>query len=156
MCTTGSQARMRERDCRSHGRPHLTPVPRSLPPDTTVEGRKFISRGEWEERKKLRCEHAFNASCVNCAPPPILSYKSRATTCGRHAPWPRGICLDCTAPAVDLALQPYRSVDYIQVRLVLHRVAAHFQRQGLVLCVDRCTKYALAPSRRLRCTTLVK
>lgn len=85
-----------------------------LPPDTTVDNRKFITHGEWLERRKARCEHSFTASCVNCAPPRDVSYVMKPG-CGRHPPWPRGICLDCAPPPVDLTSQPFRHVDYIQV-----------------------------------------
>ena len=86
-----------------------------MPPDTTIEGRKFLTFREYLERRRAKCEHSFSATCLNCAPPSETSYASRAATCPRHAPWPRGICLECTAPPVDCALQPYRHVDYIQV-----------------------------------------
>jgi hypothetical protein len=85
-----------------------------LPPDTTVDNRKFITWGEHAERRKARCEHAYSAVCVNCAPPALPRYALKPG-CGRHPAWPRGICLDCAPPPVDLGLQPYRHVDYIQV-----------------------------------------
>ena len=79
-----------------------------------MDHRKFISWGEWLEARQSRCEHAFSASCMHCAPPRAVSYRMKPG-CGRHPAWPRGICLDCAPPAVELAPQPYRHVDFIQV-----------------------------------------
>jgi len=64
-----------------------------LPPDTTVDGRKFLSYDEWLERARDACSHAFGATCVHCAPPVALRYKLRAD-CAKHRPWPSGICLE--------------------------------------------------------------
>ena len=85
-----------------------------MPPDTTVVGRKFLTHGEWVERKRAKCEHAFTAVCVNCAP---LSESRHVYLpgCPKHAPWPRGICTSCGAPPVELRNPEYRHVDYIQV-----------------------------------------
>lgn len=88
-----------------------------LPPATTVDNRKFITWGEACERRAARCEHAFNAVCVNCAAPSGPSYRMKPG-CGRHPAWPRGICLDCAPAPVDLSLQAYRAVDYVQVHNV--------------------------------------
>jgi len=64
-----------------------------LPPDTTIEGRKFLSYGEWLEQAKAKCSHPFGATCVNCAPPSEHRFKLKPG-CGRHKPFPGGICFE--------------------------------------------------------------
>lgn len=85
-----------------------------LPPDTVVAGRKYQTYDEYREHLRDKCSHSFAATCVNCAPPGELSYKLKPD-CGRHKPWPGGICLDCAPATVDLAPQKYRHVDFITV-----------------------------------------
>jgi hypothetical protein len=68
-----------------------------LTPDTTVDGRKFVTYDEWLESARAKCSHSFSATCVNCAPPSDVRYKLKEG-CQRHKPWPGGICLEWYAP----------------------------------------------------------
>jgi len=83
-----------------------------LPPDTTVDDRKFVTYDEFIEKRKAKCEHAFSAMCVNCMPPSQVRYALKMD-CGRHKPWPGGLCTDCQPPTVKAKLQEYRHVDFI-------------------------------------------
>jgi nuclear protein localization family protein 4 len=84
-----------------------------LPLDAGLAGRKFMPYKEWDAARRARCEHAFSAVCVNCTPPSAVSYKFKPG-CGKHRPWPGGLCSECAPPLADLKAQPYRHVDLVQ------------------------------------------
>jgi len=86
-------------------------------PRDAIDKRAFVTYLEWRERSLTRCEHAFAAQCVNCMPPSDVSYRLKPG-CGRHRPWPGGLCSDCAPPTMDLRVQEYRHVDYVSVAAV--------------------------------------
>lgn len=74
-----------------------------------------VSFDHWLAEKKLKCKgvHAADVKCNNCLPPTEQRYKVDAT-CKNHEPYPKAMCNKCLPPAVTIARQPYRHLDYVQ------------------------------------------
>jgi hypothetical protein len=113
-----------------------------LPPDTAVAGVEFEPFAAWKEAivgegsgkgtTLVETPIATGAgwpSCLASAAAMHLNVPTRTLSrvhtavyrlrpgCGRHPPWPKGICLNCAPPPIDILSQPFRTVDYLEVRV---------------------------------------
>ena len=62
----------------------------------------------------VTCKPYFATRCPTCANPHPDRYKLNPH-CGRHRPWPEGLCQECAPQEVLFSLQPYRHVDLTKV-----------------------------------------
>ncbi|MES1918264.1 hypothetical protein MHBO_000256 [Bonamia ostreae] len=84
-----------------------------------ADSKHISSYSKFLADKRDNCNHqksSFDTKtkfCAMCKPEKIISYKIKQ--CKNHAPWPKGICSQCTPPTAVIKLQNYRHCDEVSV-----------------------------------------